>query len=238
VPSVVLEEAQPFHAETFAVVGTFADDGRFVRHASLVSMPCEIKRGDKVPVHQMRPPLDLNPVLEEARHFRFPLTPAHLVGYAEGLTREEVKKMETWLARVSRRTPIINFPHKGWNDIYLDHYVLYPPALPAEVDKKTGNPRYWRFSCVGLVLECYRLGAGINLLDLQSQQFPTIGLSELVGLYPDILAPRNLAKVGLSGSGPWPIALPGYLFHAFQRSPNEIRGVPYLPTSNAETRFP
>jgi hypothetical protein len=190
----------------------------------------------------MCPPLALDPMIGEAQHAVGNFHPVHIVGYVEGLTRSDVKAMETWLARISRRTPVIPRLRRGWDDRYLEHYILCPPVQPAAVDKKTGNPRFWRFSCVGLVLECYRHGAKINLLDWESPRFPRIHLRDFKDAYGEdmILAPRNLAKVGLSGQGPWPIALPGYLFHALHnRTAAAIRSEPpYLPTSTNETRFP
>jgi hypothetical protein len=36
-------------------------------------------------------------------------------------------------------------------------------------------------------------------------------------------------SLGLSGSGPWPVLLCGYLFHALSRSAGAIRESPYAP---------
>jgi hypothetical protein len=104
----------------------------------------------------------------------------------------------------------------------------------------TGNPRYWRFSCVGFVLECYLQGTGIQLLDWQSTAFPRVTLSELRSIYTDrnILAQKHCEELGLTGDGPWPIALPGYLFHCLQRDPEIVRRIPYLPLSSSEAHFP
>ena len=46
--------------------------------------------------------------------------------------------------------------------------------------------------------------------------------------------PEERAKFGLSGDGPWPVVLPGYIFHAMNRSAAEIRSQPYLPTAGDE----
>jgi hypothetical protein len=166
-------------------------------------------------------------------------TPAHILGICEGLEEGEIAGMQSWIERLARRVPPLPATD-GWRNQYIAHYVLYPHTRAEGIDETTGTPRYWRLSCVGLVLECYFQGAGIQLLDWNSPHFPRISLSELIAIYTDrdILATANREALGLSGSGPWPIALPGYLFYSLQRCAQQIRQTPYLPTTLAETHFP
>jgi len=248
VPSVSIPKApapaqqtQAIRFDAMAVVGTHADGVTFVRHASLLRIPCTIpKYGELVPVHHIRPPLDLG--LLGGKHRIYPLVAAHVVGYVADLAPHEIKGMQTWLERIDRRTPLIVVAPgtKGWTDRYLDHYVLCPPCQEIQEDKRTRTPRYYKFSCVGLVLECYKQGAKITLLDWQSPQFPKVDLKDLTPHYSeqDILAPRNRAKVGLKGAGGWQVALPGYLLYSLARSTEAIRQTPYVPASASEAYCP
>lgn len=73
--------------------------------------------------------------------------------------------------------------------------------------------------------------ADIDLLDVAAM--PDIELSTILPAYPDyreeLEHPRARAFVGLRGAGPWPVLLPGYIFHAMNRPPHDCRKTPYKP---------
>ena len=120
----------------------------------------------------------------------------------------------------------------------LDQYVLHPPVRDVR-DAHTGIRRYSRFSCVGFVLDCYENGANIRLLDWDSPNFPTTELPALLAVYDFLLSdPMRRAEVGLTGPGPWPVALPGHLFHSLRRWAWQVRRTPYVPKSSDEVNFP
>jgi hypothetical protein len=140
--------------------------------------------------------------------------------------------MLTWLADIGERTPAS--ARRG-----LNHYTVHPPVAVVSMPH-TGVPRYWRFSCVGLVLECFRVGAGIRLLDWEGAPTPLVDRATLEGCYP-VFALVSVAiaeRLGVSGDGPWSIVLPGYVFHALNRPDADIRARPYVPASIAEAAFP
>ena len=225
------------NASAFSVLGTYHQGGRFVCHASLLGADCIIPRqGAQTPVRHMCPPVH-NP---GAGHDLGPTrtcTEAHVIGWLD-LTDPERAAMATALTEVGRDMPAIP-PQPGWSDDFLDHYVLVPPVEYA-VDVVTGRAICRRCSCVGFVLECYREGLGFNILAWSDPGYPTIDLPALVSVYTDryLLAPRNLARVGLGNGCRWPVALPGHLLHALTRSGEEVRRNPYLPRTEEEAYFP
>jgi hypothetical protein len=102
-------------------------------------------------------------------------------------------------------------------------YVVHPHFVNGD-----GVVSARRYSCAGFVYECY-LDVGITLVELES--LPMIDEKTLTLAYP--LLPRILASpqlremVGLTDESPWPVLLPGYLFHSLNRTPDEIRRAPY-----------
>lgn len=95
-----------------------------------------------------------------------------------------------------------------------------------------------RYSCVGFVVEAYR-DTDVELIDLP--RLPDVELGLLVLAYPDqeshLRHPRLRAFCGLNGDGPWPVLMPGYVFHALNRPPQTWRQTPYVAQSGDE-RFP
>jgi hypothetical protein len=92
-----------------------------------------------------------------------------------------------------------------------------------------------RYSCAGFVFECY-FDLGISLVDIDA--LPHVDESTLAMVYP--LLPRILEDpewrldVGLAEDGPWPVLLPGYLFHSLNRGADRIRQAPYQPSPGDE----
>lgn len=92
-----------------------------------------------------------------------------------------------------------------------------------------------RFSCAGYVQQAYEY-ADIDLVDVAA--IPDVELETILPAYPDyreeLKHPRARAFVGLKGDGPWPVLLPGYIFHAMNRSPQDCRTTPYKPQAGDE----
>jgi hypothetical protein len=64
-------------------------------------------------------------------------------------------------------------------------------------------------------------------------------LSPLMRVYPELVNhSQNRLEIGLTGDEPWPVSLPGHLFHALTRPMSEVRQQPYLPRSAEEAWFP
>lgn len=86
-----------------------------------------------------------------------------------------------------------------------------------------------RFSCAGFVIEAYRY-AGIDLVCTDLASLPRVSLEMLSQAYPDI---SRLAKAreqyGLSGEGPWPVVMAGYVLNSLARTVDKIAEEPYLP---------
>lgn len=109
-------------------------------------------------------------------------------------------------------------------------YYVYPHFVKG--DGKTSANRY---SCAGFVYECY-LNIGITLVDLAS--VPTVTAEPLKLAFPDqrrnLDRPERREMAGLSGEGPWPVLLPGYLFHSLGRGSDQIRQAAYQPKPGDE----
>lgn len=92
-----------------------------------------------------------------------------------------------------------------------------------------------RYSCVGFVQQAYEY-ADIDLVDIES--LPNVELETILPAYPDrrevLLHRRARSFVGLKGDGPWPVLLPGYVFHAMNRSSLECRSTPYKAQAGDE----
>lgn len=107
-------------------------------------------------------------------------------------------------------------------------YSILPHAAPL-VDQR-GRIVRMRYSCAGFVIEAYRF-ARIQVLDDSS--LPLVDFATICAAYPKQceLFNRgmiNAAALGLSGNGPWPVLMCGYLFHALNRDADSIRRHPYL----------
>jgi len=109
-------------------------------------------------------------------------------------------------------------------------YHIFPHFV-----ERDGDDSCRRFSCAGFVVNAYG-DAGVLLIDFT--QLPDIGLETLVTAYPDqdrgLRIGRYRAKAGLVGDGPWPVLLPGYVFHSMNRDPDTCRKTPYTAQAGDE----
>lgn len=148
-------------------------------------------------------------------------TVAVAVGYpgqhpSDSLSADSIETIEAYLQSVKYRK-------------YT--FLCVPPIQTTDPD--SGLPTI-RFSCAGLVLQCYR-EIGIDLLadSETNSNYPTSTKQQLVHVWPELgrLSDAQLADVGLEGGGDWPVVLPSHILHSFVNLSN----TPYLPTDADRT---
>ncbi len=209
---------------TLAQFDVLGEDGGpgFVRHTGLAAEEGQHSRHD-VDVFDMGPPLR---------------TPGQMRADAQGtarLTDDEERKIWDFIDRHASE----HAATRTLSDLaLLKHaaaiYCIYPHTTPyLEEDGKYARDR---FSCVGFVFEAYKR-AGIVLLD--GTTVPRVSLEKLKQSYPGFFAsmldnPGFRESMGLRDAEEWPVMLCGYLFHALNRSPEEIRGKPYVAREGDE----
>lgn len=209
----------------YDVVGKDGDLPRFIDHAGLADAYLTFQT-DAVAIIDMGPPLHGPGAAKSIR--------ASAVGCAE--LDDETQKIRTFvdlhagehasLSQLNQRQIVQRAP---------EMYRIYPPAEPHCEDD--GRYVRTRFRCAGFVLEAYNF-ARITLLD--PGVLPAVGMDVLASAYPIQIRLLDSGMVagealGLSGNGPWPLLLCGYLFHSLARTAIEIREQPYSPT--IEDRF-
>jgi hypothetical protein len=198
----------------FDAVGVYSDRcERFVRHAGLACEEAAVAPGAAIEVRMihMAPPL--------TNQSDSSATVVDTFGTAE-LSADEISILRTFVAEAQQEYLDNN---AGRRDQYhvLPHFVDATPGVSVR-----------RFSCSGFVYECYR-ELDIRLVDLE--RVPRIELTKLEFAYPALEGrPKLREEAGLSGDGPWPVLLPGYLFHSLSRDPPEIRRAPYQAQSGDE----
>lgn len=109
-------------------------------------------------------------------------------------------------------------------------YVLCPHVAPVLGDD--GEVIYTRFSCAGFVVEAFK-EAGILAVDVEA--LPKIKRARLAVAYSFVNSPRfeewnEEYEWGLDiNEKEWPVLMPGYVLHAFDRIPDDVRKTPYRP---------
>lgn len=199
----------PFH-----ILGTDSElDPFMVLHVGFYSATdlghIPLALGDTAPVIHMSPRFEVNGQL------------CCTVWGHSGLKDSEINALYSWLDRhedefrtTSRLSP--------WM-----HYIASPCSETIE-NKKNGVRRYRRFSCAGLIQEAFREAVGITLVELSDDALPQLDIDEIVKYYPAARDERIRRRIGLDRK-PYSILLPGYLFHALDRSSAEIRHMPHRP---------
>ena len=163
----------------------------------------------------MKPPL-ITPETAEP-------SPVDVVGTAS-LSADDASIINTFICEQSEE-------YESQKTAWLKQYHVHPHFI-----RGNGEMSARRYSCAGFVFEAY-LDVGLTLVDVSS--LPEVELDSLKLAYPDELHPlldnlKQRSKTGLSGDGPWPVLLPGYLFHSLNREPDEIRHTPYQPKRGDE----
>jgi hypothetical protein len=191
----------------FDVVG---QDGKppFIRHLGLGAEAGLFPRTD-VSVHEMGPPLGSPSSMQADVHA------------TAGLTDDESRKIKVFIERHAGE-------HLARKLGKRQSYCILPHARAA--GESDGTFTHTQFSCAGFAVEAYRF-ARIEMLDLD--QLPDAPLEVIIDAYPDQAAALQSAKIraenGLEGDGPWPVLLCGYVIHALNRTPAEIRQTRYRP---------
>lgn len=202
----------------FDVVGEDGDPRGFIRHTGLAEST-GTHQSDSVAVFDMGPPL----------HARRQMK-ADAVGSAD-LSDDEARKIQTFVDRHEGDHRAI----QELNRTTLPQaYCIVPHASP--FCENDGRYVRMRFSCSGFVFEAYRR-ARIRLVD--EKALPKVGIEIIRSAYPreTRLMDRgriNRDSLGLTGEGPWPVMLCGYLFHALNRNAAAIRRTPYTPARGDE----
>jgi hypothetical protein len=181
----------------------------FVRHCALSLASQAFAAGDLLAI----PYVDMGPPLSDPKDAQS--KSVQIVGGIK-LTVDERARMKLFVDEL-------------WNEYQdagvspLAQYCIHP-----HVDESTAEPAVRRYSCVGFVYEAY-LDADIELVNVNN--LPDVSVDLLVLAYPDqesaLRRARVRTKFNLAGNGPWPVMLPGYVFHAADRDPTLCRLTPH-----------
>ncbi len=233
--------SSPLLAEKYSVVGKYAetDDG-LIGHVAMIATkePTDIYYGDSVEVWQMGPPL-----IADARVQRVARNgtqcEAHVLGSVDW-PENAFKRMRNWRRDLAGRIPFKTKRH-------IEYYIIHPAILKGKISSSDIQKRT-RFSCAGFVLACYRVG----LLDEKhimddnaviktgEDVLPKVDIEYICKAYPFIAKriknPEFRKDMGLSGDGPWPILLAGYILRAMEQG--DLQARPYQPANKEEACFP
>ena len=228
-----LKPGQEQRVGIFDIIGKITDSG-YVAHVGILETANTVAFNTLARVFHSGPPLEIGqldagtdqPVLGEM--------PVHLAGWIDNLRQEEWRGIHAWIADARTRIPP--------SVTRLTNYCIDPPFREVP-DSVTGRVINCQYSCVGFVMRCYEVGAGIILLNYDPSVLPPADLDVLRDIYGEILdrllrSPAASNRVGLGGDGPWRIVLPGYVFHALNRQVNDIRDTPHVVRSVDEAAFP
>ncbi|NOY43662.1 MAG: hypothetical protein GXP26_17735 [Planctomycetes bacterium] len=222
----VSESTTPLKLLIFDVVGRDGKETGFVDHAGLTEST-GTHETRKIPILHMRPPLHGR---RDPEHMK-----VSVVGSAT-LTDDEVHKIRTFVdLHDGEHSAFLQLSRSGLIRATSEMYCVRPHASPLR--EADGRYARTRFSCAGFVFEAYKR-ARIELLDPNA--LPMVDMADIKLAYPDyerLMENERISSedLGLDGSGPWPVLLCGYLFHALDRDAEAIRNHPYTPI--AANRF-
>lgn len=194
----------------FDVIGTDSEMGTlgFIQHVSLVADEKQTaEHGSQVRVTHMRPPLVVGDMVK-----------AHVVG-SVGLTTNETALINLFLDVIEKEIFTNN------QRSLSSQYIVFPHAS-GHLAGPGGTTKYHKFSCAGLVVEAYR-AAGLKLINTSHDSLPMVNALTIALQYDFPMNGQVAHRLGLSGPGPWPILLPGYILHSLNREKDEIRSQPY-----------
>lgn len=194
----------------FDVIGIDVEaQANFVKHVGLAA--------EAVPVSSAGPPLKLIEMMPPLARDAPPTTP-QCSGQIP-ITVDEENRINLFIDEQFEEIESANMRK------FFDGYIVLPHTAPVfEVD---GTLVFRKYSCAGLVVEAYR-ATDLDLI-VTDDTLPLIALDVLRVAYPEVRSERVRTIVGLTGEGPWPVLLPGYVIHALKRPSEEIRRVPYRP---------
>lgn len=226
----------------FAVVGKHKPEtAPYVIHVALLREAMGVASGDEVPVWHTNPPIIAGPVTLSATPDRFARGNVHVVGHLDDFSAEDVQELIFVLSDIDSRevTALPEEAAKNERQALIKGFELHYKALPSveqSYNDITGRSESTKFSCAGFVAECYRR-IGIPLVE--ESQLPNVDLDVLRQGYGSPINNEERRKgLGLDGPGPWPVLMPGYLFHSLARDSEKVRSTPYEPQGVDEVSFP
>jgi hypothetical protein len=206
----------------FDVVGQDGDEPDFIGHTGLAES-ASTEQVANVPVLDMGPPL----------HGQG--GPAHVTANVVGraiLNDDEVRKIKTFVDRhANEHLVFLQLSTRQLLNAAPHMYCIHPHESPLHEDD--GRYSRTRFSCAGFVFEAYKK-ARITFVDTNA--LPMVDLTVVRLAYPRQVRWMEMGRIssealGIQGSGPWPVLLCGYLFHALNRGVDVIRHEPYAPSA-------
>ena len=210
--------ANPIAIRRFDVIGEDGTGEDVIRHVGLAAEASDgIHANTMVLVHHMGPPLARDGEMH-----------AHVRGQLE-LTDDEQNQIKVF---VDEHAPEGQAEERTGA---LRRYVVRPHA--DWLREEDGTPVCRRFSCAGFVIEAYA-EADLPLVVTDEGSLPPVSRDALTPIYPQLRDhPAVARKVGLGGDGPWPVVMPGYIFHSLARDEDTIRREPHTPVAGNE-KFP
>jgi hypothetical protein len=171
-------------------------------HLGFAWDPARVSEGDEVAV------IDARPIRRGSDKL-----PVHAIGRLS-LSRREHMLVSTWLERRRRaRTLAGDF--------------VTPIGRPRR-DSITGRIIGREQSCAGLVFECLRSCARVELVELDT--LPRSSRARLVELWGDKVVQLAEQRGELVGDEPWALLLPAHILHALAR--DDPRERPLRPTAS------
>lgn len=201
----------------YDAVGIDSDKSKwFIRHVGMSLEQVDFAQGKLLQLRMvdMEPPL-VDPASSKTKQ-------VDVVGTAT-LSSDDVSIMNTFICEQLEE-------YESLKTASHEQYIVHPHYV-----KGDGTISARRYSCAGFVYECY-LDTGLTLVDVNA--LPPVDEKTLILVYPilpRILSnPKLRASVGLAANGPWPVLLPGYLFHSLSRGADHIRQAAYQPKPGDE----
>ncbi|MGP0064319.1 MAG: hypothetical protein ACLQGP_12055 [Isosphaeraceae bacterium] len=210
--SQVLDPVNSLACNVGDLVGVFATspglNAAAVEHVAMLVTAKSLVYGDTVDVRHMGP---------SVRPDRVGSSDAHVVGQIVQLGALDRSALEAWVRDLDTRIAPLQYQ-------VLPHYEVV-------LDPGTGVPAHVRCSCVGLLVEAIKDVLTRTPLDPSSTAatYPDTDLATLQTIFPSSFL-RRRARAGLTGSGPWPVVLPGHLVHAMNQQAG-TSAWPYNPAS-------
>jgi hypothetical protein len=208
----------------YAVIGSYRSNStRYLGHLSLHAEEGTLKFDAEANIFDMKPPLRLGHLRANGDRSEAGRVNAHVVGWID-LEPDQRDGIMDWLSNLKGRFAGRALPASNSYGHFLEesHYSIHPPFRVSMKEPTTGTAIYECFSCVGFVLACYQIGAGVELLvDADSGRLPLVGLSTIRRVYGETearLVQRYAPQLRLKGTGPWPLVFPGYVLHSLSDS--------------------
>lgn len=183
----------------YSLLGEFeGPDSTFVRHSALMADDCSLPA--TIPVLHMGPPLvsavNDHRVAVEDRELQPDLV------FSLPLDEPQKAKIARWATRIANED----------GPLGKRRYVICPAVKPEKSER--GRTKYHRFNCAGYAFEAFRQ-VEIALCDCQT--LPGADEDVLNAVYNELSAIMSRPKLrkyyGIEREPPWPVLLPGYLFH-------------------------